>query len=68
MAESPHVAGRTATPLAKPHPQTPAPPRSWLPPVSLPFHPFPDELFSFFLLFRKTLGPQEPFGLILEGG
>lgn len=53
------------------HEQNPSPnrtsPRSWLLPVSLPFHPFPDELFSFLLLFGEPLGSQEPFGLILEG-
>lgn len=36
--------------------------------IFLPFHPFPNELFPFFLLFGEPLRPQEPFGLILEGG
>lgn len=48
---------------------SPAPHRRTQPPstISLPFHPFPNELFSFLLLFGEPLGPQEPFGLILEG-
>lgn len=46
-----------------PHRQT-QPPRT----IFLPFHPFPNELFPFFLLFGEPLGPQKPFGLILEGG
>lgn len=55
-------------PLVKPHPQTPFP-KSHLPPLSLPFHPFPDQLFPFFLvLIGEPPGPQEPLGLILEGG
>lgn len=49
--------------IPSPHHRT-QPPRT----ISLPFHPFPNELFPFLLLFGEPLGPQEPFGLILEGG
>lgn len=56
-----HVAGGTDIPSTPSSDTTPPPT------ISLPFHPFPNELFPFFLLFGEPLGPQEPFGLILEG-
>lgn len=47
----------------------PTSPRSPLLSAPLPLHPFPDELFPFFLLLLgEPPGPQEPLGLILEGG